>query len=851
MDVHFPSAYVAQHELETLDGVSRGKYTLGLGQLGMAVPGDREDVNALALSVVSRLLATYDVAPEQIGRLEVGTETLVDKSKSTKTVLMQLFREQSELDGATVLNACYGGTAALLNAVAWIETKAQHEDATPRDDDNDVGVAAMDFAVFHSPYHKLVQKAFARLAFLDARRGTKSAIATTPFAPWATTSLDETRMDRELDLTARRVAHDAFERQVAPSCTTSQALGNSYTAAVYINLATLVCARTTELARGARVLVFSYGSGALASMFVLHARTSETTTFSIEAMATAMDLAPRLARRRKLTPEAYHARMKLRECTYGVEDASVRLTQPIASIEPGAYYLAEIDDRGRRVYARAAEAPPTEPTEPTARMQTITEERGGAVYVAGTSVGLPGQPKVFERETSIRKLLRGVNCIHALKDAEKDAMLARTIVPVHKDDATGHVTRVPVVRHQDGIQVAAVVHPLELERDYGIPASMAHAMDEPTQLAVAAGLEALRNAGLVDATWHLPEPMCESMGIIYATSFPTTTAAVAETARFYSDATYEFDRKLLFRLLVLANAQVAQRTGARGPNTQLNAACAGTTQALGVAQDWIRAGKCARVLVIASDAASSRTLLPLIGSGFRALGAACTASTVSEAARPFDVERRGMILGGGALGVVLESPQAYHTRPTSLQPPPSVRLLASQFSNSAYHGASLAPDHIGQELLRFLDRVEHDMGITRAAIARSGVYYSHETGTNASATTSCAYAEVTALRTAFGADLLQHLVVTNTKGMTGHPMAVAFEDVAAIEGLRRGWVPPVVHFETHDPALGEPRLRLATGGDYAHTYALRFAAGFGSQLAFALYGRTTDDGGETTGEERA
>lgn len=52
----------------------------------------------------------------------MGTETLVDKSKSTKTVLMSLFPGNSDIEGATVVNACYGGTAALLNAFNWVES---------------------------------------------------------------------------------------------------------------------------------------------------------------------------------------------------------------------------------------------------------------------------------------------------------------------------------------------------------------------------------------------------------------------------------------------------------------------------------------------------------------------------------------------------------------------------------------------------------------------------------------------------------------------------------------------------------------------------------------------------------
>lgn len=59
----------------------------------------------------------------EVGRLEIGTETLVDKSKSTKTILMDLFPGNTDIEGATIVNACYGGTAALLNAFAWVESE--------------------------------------------------------------------------------------------------------------------------------------------------------------------------------------------------------------------------------------------------------------------------------------------------------------------------------------------------------------------------------------------------------------------------------------------------------------------------------------------------------------------------------------------------------------------------------------------------------------------------------------------------------------------------------------------------------------------------------------------------------
>lgn len=44
-----------------------------------------------SLTVVNSLLEKYGIDPKQIGRLEVGSETVIDKSKSIKTFLMQIF----------------------------------------------------------------------------------------------------------------------------------------------------------------------------------------------------------------------------------------------------------------------------------------------------------------------------------------------------------------------------------------------------------------------------------------------------------------------------------------------------------------------------------------------------------------------------------------------------------------------------------------------------------------------------------------------------------------------------------------------------------------------------------------
>lgn len=60
----------------------------------------------------------FNIDPKSIGRLDVGTETIIDRSKSVKTVLMDLFKEcrNHGIEGLDSKIACYGSTAAVQNA---------------------------------------------------------------------------------------------------------------------------------------------------------------------------------------------------------------------------------------------------------------------------------------------------------------------------------------------------------------------------------------------------------------------------------------------------------------------------------------------------------------------------------------------------------------------------------------------------------------------------------------------------------------------------------------------------------------------------------------------------------------
>lgn len=106
--------------------VSAGKHTIGLGQKNMSFVSDREDIYSLCLTAVSSFMKKNNISYNDIGRLEVASETISDHSKSIKTVLMQLFADSNNTDveGIDSMNACYAGTNALFNSVDYVESSS-------------------------------------------------------------------------------------------------------------------------------------------------------------------------------------------------------------------------------------------------------------------------------------------------------------------------------------------------------------------------------------------------------------------------------------------------------------------------------------------------------------------------------------------------------------------------------------------------------------------------------------------------------------------------------------------------------------------------------------------------------
>ena len=245
-----------------------------------------------------------------------------------------------------------------------------------------------------------------------------------------------------------------------------------------------------------------------------------------------------------------------------------------------------------------------------------------------------------------------------------------------------------------------------------------------------------------------------------------------------SDDLYTFNRDFLLKVIGVAHGQLAQFIKAQGPATHVDAACAGTTQAILVARDWIRTGQAKRVIVIAADDAAGKALFPWIGTGFLAMGAATTSGNVGEAALPFDDRRHGLIIGSAAAGIVLESQELVKKR--GMEPIASIET--GVIANSGYHGTRLDVEHISSVLQGMMTKWETQSGLSRDQLAQDVFFMSHETYSPKRGGSSAA--EVRALRDTFG-EKATLIPIANTKGFTGHTMGAGVEDVVALRCLQK------------------------------------------------------------------
>eukprot|EP00475_Leptophrys_vorax_P044524 TRINITY_DN8951_c0_g1_i1.p1 TRINITY_DN8951_c0_g1~~TRINITY_DN8951_c0_g1_i1.p1 ORF type:complete len:429 (+),score=99.08 TRINITY_DN8951_c0_g1_i1:57-1343(+) len=413
IEVYFPRWYVEQQHLEKFMHVPAGKFTKGLGQERMSFVDETEDTYSMALTVVHNLLDKYQVDPKSIGRLECGSETHLDLSKSIKSHVMPIFEEAGnhDIEGVDSLHACYSATAALFNSVAWMYSPswdgrlaivvavdiAEYEQG-PALCTGGAGAVAMLIGPnaslvldpvrasfmshvydFYKPdlsnpfpvvfgeysnkcYMNALDQCYKRLKDKYKARNEKisldnfeDALFHCPYSKLFEKARARLEfLDENKDLNQNSV----LERTL-PLTKINRNVGNTYTGSLYMCLASLVDSFGEEL-QGKRILLFSYGSGCAASMFSFSV--ASNSAGALGKMQNVLQIDKRLNQRIECSVgfflECRDARKKFQKDALNLKPPAAA-RRKIAPLQTRAgnslertYVLTQVDQHGRRSYSR-------------------------------------------------------------------------------------------------------------------------------------------------------------------------------------------------------------------------------------------------------------------------------------------------------------------------------------------------------------------------------------------------------------------------------------------------------------------------------------------------------------------
>lgn len=327
--------------------------------------------------------------------------------------------------------------------------------------------------------------------------------------------------------------------------------------------------------------------------------------------------------------------------------------------------------------------------------------------------------------------------------------------------------------------VASEVHPLpELE----ISAKTCSRLPRASRLALPAAHEALAMAGL----W----PRDLGRGLLEPPLVLSTTGGGMAFGETFLRLSYQRGR-VRGRLPLVARYQPQQQVldlqehlGFQGPSVVLANACASGSNAIGHAADWIRSREVDCVLVGGVEALSE-----LIFVGFDSL------QTLSpDLCRPFDRNRKGLILGEASAFVVLESQE--HALSRGIRP----LCYVSGYGHltDLYHLTQPSPD--GSALIGALDQAVKQAKLPPEAI---GYVNAHGTGTPAND-----LMEAWAYYRFFG-EAFHQLRVSSTKAAIGHSLGASgcVEAVFSILALVTRQLPPQILCEDPMEPMGPILVR--------------------------------------------
>ncbi len=363
-------------------------------------------------------------------------------------------------------------------------------------------------------------------------------------------------------------------------------------------------------------------------------------------------------------------------------------------------------------------------------------------------------------------------------------------------------------------QVAGRVQGFKPE-DY-IPAREARRMPRFAQLAVAAAVQAVRDAKL-----DIQNEDRERVGVLMGTAFGGAMDESQDAAKTLIErGPMKVSPFYMVRLLPnMAAHHVSCYFDTQGYTSTVVVACASGTQAIGEATEVLRRG---HADVMLAGGAESQ-LSPLALASMSVIGGFSTHNEEPEkASRPFDKSRDGIVGSEGAAVVVLETLEHAQQR--------GARIYAEVlgYATSADTSHVSHPDPEGRASARAMEWALDDAGL--------GVDQIDYISAHATATVQGDVAETRAIKLAFGARAYD-IPISAAKSMTGHMSggSGAFETVACVKMIETGILHPTINLDEPDPECDLNYVPNAARQAQVR-HALNNSFGFGGQNACLVIG---------------
>jgi len=229
---------------------------------------------------------------------------------------------------------------------------------------------------------------------------------------------------------------------------------------------------------------------------------------------------------------------------------------------------------------------------------------------------------------------------------------------------------------------------------------------------------------------------------------------------------------------------VSIELGTKGPLMSECTACAASNMAIGDAFDAIRLGRADVMFAGGTEAPITEVGI----AGFDAMRALSRRNDdPARASRPFDNERDGLVMGEAAAVLVLEDLEHAQARGAKIY----AELVGYGMSSDAAHMTE--PDPTGESPARAMT-----MALASAGVDPSEVGY---VNAHATSTPLGDAAETRVIKNAFGDHAKNGLLVSSTKGATGHCFgaAGAVEAVFTTMAVVDRKAPPTINQEEPDP----------------------------------------------------